>query len=266
MQHKNSWERRISHPSASCVSLDVPSELWLWERSRYEGADAVAAAVAACRGHMPDDETVVDRVVRSLLRDVVHAAGSVEYTFSRWTAVLEEMTSVLSAWQLPSIRADTTHFSHPTIDAAWYELHSLLVWVRTLGERLKRPSKLPGFPDQGLIPALAIPELRSEVTEARSRFLQNGGHDARWLANLWLHSDPIHRGSPLAVQDTDGGFVLPFPDAVSSTVWDHTLLTYTQSRSAESVARTMFDATCRLMEETIAAFEANVPERMRSTT
>lgn len=106
--------------------------------------------------------------------------------------------------------------SDSSLENAWYTVEELLVWARTLDDRLRRPArdKLQ-FPDQGLIPALAGGPRRDAVIQARSRLLTAGGSEARYLSGLNLHMQAIQAGSKSG-KVRWGRIVLPFPDRVTA--------------------------------------------------
>jgi hypothetical protein len=86
--------------------------------------------------------------------------------------------------------------SDQSVDDAWYTVEELLVWARTLDDRLRRPAQDGRrYPDQGLIPALADGPRRDSVIRARSRLLSSGVQEARYLAGLNLHMQSMQAGS-----------------------------------------------------------------------
>ncbi len=153
---------------------------------------------------------------------------------------------------------------HPTTEDAWYALEELLVWARTLDDRLRR-SPLDGrrYPDQGLIPALADGLRREAVIAARTRLLVAGVKEARYLSGLNLHMQSIQAGSK-GGRVRSGRVLLPFPDRVDKPVRHRWELTFNDGRDALSFADGIMAAVELFMDEMLGAFEQHVPERFRS--
>jgi hypothetical protein len=151
----------------------------------------------------------------------------------------------------------------PSVEDAWYTLEELLVWARTLDERLRRPAKdWRRYPDQGLIPALADGPRRDAVIDARARLLSAGVNEARFLAGLNLHMQTMQAGSKHG-RVRSGRIILPFPDRVTAPVGHRWQLTYNDGRDAVSFADGLMAAVERFMDELISAFEEHIPERFK---
>jgi hypothetical protein len=100
----------------------------------------------------------------SLLRDVLHAAGGVEYHALRVIAALDESQHQYNAYieKYPEAAwrrdVEAQHFS-VTEGLSW-EYPNLLTWLRTVTERIVRKTRGKRV---GLLPAIADEELRADV-------------------------------------------------------------------------------------------------------
>lgn len=113
-----------------------------------------------------------------------------------------------------------------------------------------------------MINALRGGPLRDAVIDARSRFLNEAGGEARVLSNLSLHlSSPVPGSSGVRISQLSAELI--FPDKVHDRVGHRDELTYRERRDGVAVAEEMWSAVCGLMDRLILAFEANTPERIR---
>jgi hypothetical protein len=164
------WMRRIEWGEGRTVSLDWGVELWKWDVSRYESADRIRAALMR-DGKLPaDDDSILFEATRSLVHDVVDAAGGVEQAHQRLHRTMDDVRRVQAQYSASLGRSlEGMGVSDPTVEAAWYAIEELLVWARVLDDRLRRDAKRKGYPDQGLIPALADGLRRDAIIAARVR-------------------------------------------------------------------------------------------------
>ena len=263
LERTRAWRNRLHFPENAKAGLNFPAEVWMWDIASYESAAGIRRVLQ--RGTTtPDEEEVLYRVVRSLISDVIDAAGGVEHAYSSWCSLLAQATAEFSEWQQAFVgdHAETTTFAHPFLDQALYELHHLTSWARTLDERLeRRPRDSTRFPTQGLIPAMAPGPRLDAVRLARDQMRRDGVHEARILSNLVLHMQPIALGTPTAVL-VEGRIQVPFPDRVAEPVSHHLELTYASGRQASQFADGLMRAVEAFMNSLLEAFEANIPERM----
>jgi hypothetical protein len=267
------WTRRIHFGAGRTVSLDWGQELWKWDVCLYESADGIAAALR--RSGLPfDDGMILFDATRSLLLDVVDAAGGVERSHTRLHQAMAHVQETWDRWQSQwqstiggrpesgELR-DGMGMTDSSVEDAWYTVEELLVWARTLDDRLRRAAKKKGYPDQGLIPALAEGPRRDAVIRARSRLLSAGVTEARYLSGLNLHMQSIQAGSKHG-RLRSGRIVLPFPDHVTAPVnhrWD---LTYKSDRDAVSFADGLMAAVECFLDDLISAFERHIPDRFKT--
>jgi hypothetical protein len=190
------WSKRISFPANSTVSLDWGAELWKWDASLYESREGIVAALRRA-GRPIDDDSILFEATHTLVLDVVDAAGGVERSYRRLHQAMALAQETWTQWsstlgEMP----DGAGMSDPSVEDAWYTVEELLVWARTLDDRLRRPANdKRRYPDQGLIPALADSPRRDAVTRARNRLLSGGVQEARRLSGLNLHMQSLHAGS-----------------------------------------------------------------------
>jgi hypothetical protein len=257
------WNRRIHFGAGRTVSLDWGAELWKWDISLYESADGIAAALRRA-GHQFDDDLIVFYATHTLLPDVVDAAGGVERSHARIHQAMALVQRIYAQWRSTLGEGDLDAMSDPSIEDAWYTVEELLVWARTLDDRLRRRAlDWRRYPDQGLIPALADGPRRDAVIRARGRLLSGGADEARYLSGLNLHMQSIQAGSKSG-SVRSGHVVLPFPDRVTAPVSHRWQLTFNDNRDAVSFADSLMRAVERFMDELLSAFEEHLPERFKS--
>ena len=258
------WTRRIHFGAARTVSLDWGAELWKWDISRYESADGIAAALRRA-GRPFDDDSILFDATHTLLPDVVDAAGGVERCHARLHQAMALVQETYVQWRSKLGELDDFDgMSDPSVEDAWYTVEELLVWARTLDDRLRRRAlDWRRYPDQGLIPALADGPRRDAVIRARNRLLSAGVDEARYLSGLNLHMQPIQAGSKSG-SVRSGRVVLPFPDRVTAPVTHRWQLTFNDNRDAVSFADGLMATVERFMDELLSAFEEHLPERFKS--
>jgi hypothetical protein len=258
------WEKRISFGAGHTVPLDWGAELWKWDSSLYESTDGIVAALRRA-GRPLDDDSILFEATHTLLLDVVDAAGGVERSCTRLHQAMRLAQETWVRWssKLGEMR-DGSGMYDGSVEDAWYIVEELLVWARTLDDRLRRPAMdKRRYPDQGLIPALADGPRRDAVIDARARLLSTGVNEARFLSGLNLHMQSIKAGSK-GGRMRSGRIVLPFPDRVTAPVGHRWQLTYVDTRDAGSFADGLMAAVERFMDELISAFEEHVPERFKT--
>jgi hypothetical protein len=154
---------------------------------------------------------------------------------------------------------------YPSLEDAWYALEELLIWARTLDDRLRREAAdKRRYRDQGLIPALADGPRRDAVIEARTRLLSGGVDEAGHLAGLSLHMQSSQAGTKGGAVRS-GKIILPFPDRVTSRVSHRWQLTYNEGRDAISFADGLMASVEQFMDEMLTAFETHLPERFKTS-
>jgi hypothetical protein len=266
------WLYRIAFAPDRGAPLDFGAELWRLDHSLYESADAVRAALVRA-GRRTGDDSVVFHVTDSLLRDVVEAAGGVEYAYERFRQAValaqesyERWAAGLGAEVEPGPEHERDHWYHDSqLEEAWFALEEMVIWARTLDERLRHKAHdKDRYKAQGLIPALADGPRRKAVEAAQSRLLKSHLDEVRQLANLNLHMQPTQTGSRGA-SVRSGKLVLRFPDPVTGRISHRWELTFDAGRESTTYADGLMAAVDRFMEEMFQAFEQHVPERFKAT-
>jgi hypothetical protein len=261
----NEWRRRIAFNPHSTAGLTWGQELWKWNVNLYEGAAGIAARLTAI-GRAFDDDNVLYYATRSILEDVIDAAGGVELAHQR---LRESITTAQATYD--NLRANQpagTPAAHreglalEEIEDAWYSLEEMIIWARILDDRLKRRGPM-NMADQGLVPALADGPRRDAVIDARSHYRNSVAAEVRYLADLNLHSQPLMAGTKSA-HIVNGQVRLDFPDPVTK-IHDRAQLTYSngQGRDGMQFANDLMAAVAQLVESILAAFEDNVPARFQ---
>lgn len=259
------WSTQISFPVDRIVRLGVGTELWHWDVSAYDSANAIRAALKHAN-RPADDDSVLVEAVDSLLSDVLDAVGGIEGAHVRLKVALVKAQEVhdRTVADNPGFAPLTGHYDAST-ETAWYALEEMLIWARTLGDRLKRKSVVTGQrAKQGLIPALAPGVLQTTVVNARSSLLNDGLQEACRLSQLSLHMQPSQSGSRMALVRS-GRVVLRFPDSSTGLVDHRIQLTYKDGRDGETFADGLMEAVGRFMDELIDSFKTHGPTRFKRT-
>jgi hypothetical protein len=253
MTRYQDWMRRYA-----LGQLGVGFELWA-DTSAHRAA-AKLRAIEQARGRRIDSDEIKYRITGPLLPGVIHAAGGVEYTIEKLVAALDAEQQEASAYPAaaPESSSEVALWAPARGDIS-FELSNLVVWVRTLRERVKsRNGKV------GLLPALAKGSLKDQVERHFNEF-DSRIHPERLLANFTLHSGPLHSGSLTLRVDPDGQLTLAFPDQPSTGKGSRveSSLEFTYGRDARMVAREQLELVERFMDRLLSSFEQHVPERFR---
>ena len=257
------WLRRIHFGEGRTVGLYWGMELWKWDASLYETAESIRDALGR-KGLDNGRDSVLTEATLRLLDDAVHATSGIELAWTRLHVAMDRLQEAYSGRIAEMAESGTPwHIADPAGEEGWYAVEELLAWARTMADRLRRRAVATGFPDQGLIPAMADGARRDAVIDAKARLLAGPVGEARYLANLNLHMQSIKRGTPLCTLRS-GRIMLPFPDGVTKRV-DHSVeLTYADDRDAVSFADELMASVERFMDEMIGAFEKHLPERFKA--
>jgi len=228
----------------------------LWADMATHPAAAKLKAIAQDRGRGIDPGDIKYWITRPLLLGVIHAAGGVEYTVEKLVAALDAEQQEASAYYAaaPESSSEIALWSPARWDIS-FEASNLVVWVRTLRERVQsRTDKV------GLLPALAKSELKNQVERHFSEF-NSRIHPERLLANFTLHGGPLHSGSPTLRFDPDGQLALAFPDQPPTGKRSQvvSLEEFTYGRDARTVASDQLEFVGRFMDRLLSSFEEHVP-------
>ncbi len=226
MTRYQDWTRRYV-----LRGLAMGSELWA-DVSTHP-AVARLEAIAQAHGRSIDADDIADRITRPLLLAVIHAAGGIEYTIEKLVAALDVVQQRADEHSPPAPE-------FPKLGDLWgperwdvsFEVSNLVIWARTLVERLESKDKVRGI-QVGLLPALAEGDLKDHVR----RF-----HDelAHWVEVKFL-----------------------LPDRPGRKVWSVEEFTYRCDRDARTVADDLLRRVERFMDGLLTGFEQHIPERFR---
>jgi hypothetical protein len=197
-------------------------------------------------------------LTRTLLQDVVHAAGGVEQSVGRVLHTLDasqrnvdEMAAANPEWD-PATNAPLHFTLEPSLG---WDYANLLTWVRSVEERIDRPGRRDEPRRLGLLPALADAEVRDEVARLLAEFKKAVGGE-RELANYALHASQLPSpGTPTGRIDDNGLLRFPIPDPSTKAVYIFGQFTYAQDRDLRTFAAQVLDETTKLVEGILAAFE-----------
>lgn len=223
------------------------SELW--------NSTAAHPANQRLRAHGREPDDPDHYVVRGLIRNVIHAAGAVEYTVEKLEAAIDADEAWLNEFAPEKQpREHPVGIVGPNRDVAHYEFANLLFWLKALQERIK--TKLPGHPrrDWGLLPALASGEVWTARIGDAYAALCGQAFDGRLLANFVTHSAVVP--SPYgSLELVDGRLVMPIPDPPGQIVYLVDELRYEQGRDARDFARGALSAVETFVDAMLAALE-----------
>jgi hypothetical protein len=177
MSRYQEWTRR-----SFSISLGF-GELW-GDLSEHPAVPRLQA-LARTHGRPVDESEIAYRITRSFMLDVIHAAGGIEYTVEKLLAALNAVQQWSNEHALPSPDMPELEVSPERWDVS-FEVSNLVVWARTLVERLESKTRKRGIEVKiGLLPALADGDLKDGV----QRF-----HDQ--LAR-WVEAESYHRGNQM---------------------------------------------------------------------
>jgi hypothetical protein len=225
--------------------------------------------LARRRGLAPDEELLGYHMTRGLILEVIHAAGGVERELAQVQAALEEAQAWTdqAALKFPRERErPLLGFSAaaPTLVDVSYAFVNLLMWARTLRERVERGWRPGSSKKVGLLPALEPGLLQNRVAHALST-LDDALAEARYLTNYALHAGSLPSTStPAAEVLEDGRILFRIPDPVAGpiTTWEE--FTFNDQRDALTYAHSLMQSVAAFMDEMLTAFEENLPARVRT--
>ena len=232
----------------------------LWADVSARPAAARLHALAQAQGQSLDAAGTKYRITQPLLLDVIHAACGVEYTVEKLLAGID----VVQRWsdEHPWVGPGPPEYGvNPERWDVSFEVSNLLVWARTLVERLE--TKVPGTGMRiGLLPALADGDLKDQVQRFHGElagWVEAEGH----LAGYTLHLGRLHGGTPSFRRGRDGQvrFLLPDRPGRGLVVGGVHL---PPEPGARSVAVDLLGRVERFMDGLLTGFEQHVPQRFRA--
>ena len=259
MQRCGEWMRRYG--TGAPGGLGFGAELWA-DVSAHPAA-ARLQALAQAHGQSLDAAGVTYRITRPLLLDVIHAACGVEYTVERLLAAID----VVQRWSDEHPWVGPGPPEYGVAPERWdvsFEVSNLVVWARTLVERLETKIREGGVEVKiGLLPALADGALKDKVQRFHGE-LAGWVEVEGYLAGYALHLGRLHGGTPSFRRGQEGQVRFLLPDRPGRRVWSWEEFTYRQNRHAEAVAVDLLRRVERFMDGLLTSFEQHVPQRFRA--
>ncbi len=251
------WMRRVQREQ-----LGFRRENWadLSSTAQYAGWRQLAEA----RGASAD---VQDYMARSLLSEVIYAAGGVERELGHLRKALADVQQFAGeATARPSPPSEERpifgpHVAAPSMREASYSFINLLSWARSTVERTDRRYRPRSSERAGLLPALAPGKLRDSI-EAALRHLRAALRDSRFLADYALHAGAVPGGgTPGAEVLPDGRILARVPDPLADPVLTWEAFEFTQDRDMLAYATELMAAIEIFVNSVLDAFAANRPAR-----
>jgi hypothetical protein len=235
------------------LPLGAPGELWRVVPNNPGNEWVVEQSKAMGR-----DVDIAYWTSRSLLDDVLQAAGAIEYTVQRIDVVAASVQAYADKHDVKS-RLDEVPMGLITAEVAeaYIEYANLLNWLRTLGDRMRSTDPYSKA-KLGLIPALN-PEmpLRRDVEMVFDRFERHPLIvDEPLLTNFGLHLHALPGGgSPKATITPEGRARLLIPDKPRARVYLFDQFTYTDERELVQFAHDVVKRVEIFVDELLTAFE-----------
>jgi hypothetical protein len=256
------WLRR-SIGVVGGVRVGAPGELW--RVVPKHPANEWILEMANADGQNYGDSDVAYYTCRTLVRDVLRAAGAIEYTVRRIEAAAASVQAYAEKHSIASESEDVPmSLVTPEVDDAYIEYANLLNWLRTLSDRMRSRDPF-AHATLGLIPALS-PEmpLRREVETIFERFDRDAVIAGEaFITNFGLHLHALPGAdSGSAVMTTDGRARLLIPDKPSERLYLFDQFTYGEQRELVGFAHDVLDRVASFVDELLTAFEAGTEYAM----
>jgi hypothetical protein len=258
MQRCGQWMRRYVEGAPG--GLGFAAELWA-DVSAHPAA-ARLQALAQARGRSLDAAEMKYHITDPLLFDVIHAACGIEYTVEELLAAIDVVQQWSDEHPLQGPEPPDEYGVASDWDAS-FEVSNLLVWARTLIERLESEIRQRGVKVRiGLLPALADGDLKDEVQRFHDELA--GWVEAEgYLAGYALHIGRLHGGTPSFRRGPNGRVRFLLPDRPGDKIWSWEEFTYRHNRDAAAVAVDLLERVERFMDNLLTSFEQHVPRRFR---
>jgi hypothetical protein len=204
-------------------------------------------------------------VTRSLLSEVIYAAGGVEREFLQLRKALADVRQLADEAAPPHPQpAQGQPVSGPYVAArpvreASYCFVNLLSWARSTVERTDRPYK-PGSPQRaGLLPALPPGQLHDSVAAALQH-LRTALRDSRSLASYAFHTGAVPaEGAPRTEILPDGRNLTRLADPLADPALAGEAFEFTEDRDMLAYATELMAAIEVFVNRVLDAFAASRP-------
>jgi hypothetical protein len=245
------------------MPLGGPGELWRVV-PKHPANDWVIESGKAAGGDYGEFD-VAYYTSRTLLLDVLHAAGAIEYTVQR----IDATSAAVQAYaERHEVRADSEELPMGLVTGqvaeAYIEYANLLNWLRTLIDRIRSTDPFSEA-KLGLIPALnpEVP-LRREVETIFDRLVRDPViADESALTNFGLHLHALPGGgSPRAMVDSGGLARLLIPDKPTDRVYVFDQFSYHDQRELVWFAHEVFHRVEEFVGDLLSVFERGTADAM----
>jgi hypothetical protein len=259
MRRYHSWQRWLSQAGGFAQYAE------LWADQPDHPAREPLARLAAKLGR--EEEPIGSFLTRTLLIDVLHAGGGVEYHAERVLGALDQSQREHRA--LVERQAGSEFWVPyapnqyvPVKESLAWEYPNVLTWLRAVEERIDRRVPSRSGLRVGLLPAIAEEELRADVERLLGSFKARVG-DERQVANYGLHAAKVpDPNRPIGLRQEDDTIIVEIPDAPSEPVYVFDQFTYEDGRDLRTFAVEVLAATEELMDGLLDAF-GRAHERIR---
>jgi hypothetical protein len=245
------WTRRAFGPPALGAQVD------LWRLvPEHPAAEWVRSRLKSL-GHSATDGDVAFWLSRSLIKDVLHAAGAAEYTANRVLAAIGAVedfvdTELRPTW--PDRDLASLRLAHPLVDYAYIEWSSLLEKLKALMDRVQ--GQEPDAGTSGLIPSLKPDhDPRRPIEAAFSRLTTALDRD-RSLATYSRHLHAFVATPAATARLQWGRVILPLPIVPPGPVVIFDQFTSAEGRDVVTFTRDGMAAVEAFVNDMLAAFEA----------
>jgi hypothetical protein len=263
MELYNGWMRRYITTHIDGMPVGAPDELWRLV-PKHPGTESLRSQLKEeGRGH--GDSDVAYYMHGTLILDVLHAAGAIEYTVGRIERGAVAVAEFAEEHQVVAhARTDPVGLVDSVVDEVYIEYANLLTWLRTLRDRM-RSNDPHSRATLGLIPALKpdIP-LYNEVNSVFDKFrLHPAIKDEHLLANYGLHLHALPRSdTPVAYITRGGETSLPIPDKPTDRVYLTHEFTWNDQRDLVPFAREVLDRVAVFIDGLQSALENGTAHAM----
>jgi len=250
MNRYHEWTHRAFGPP----QLGLHGDIWRLV-PKHPATDWVRNKLTDLRRPASDEE-VAYYLNRSLIQDVLHAAGAAEYTANKVyaaAAAVEHYVENELRVAGPDRDLVGSELAHPLVDYAYIEWNSLLEKLRTLMDRVR--SEEPRAGKRGLISALKPGQTPRDRIETAFDRLTKALDDDRSLTIYSLHLHALPNVTATA-RIKQGRVVLPIPDVPTGQVYIFDQLTWNDGRDILTFTRAGMAAIETFIGEMLAAFEA----------
>lgn len=253
----------MNHPTMALASLGGASEYWQGDPRLYEGHEQLQQLYKSL-GRRVSRSYVAGELSRHLLSEVLVAAGGIEGALMRLRACIEELRACAEHNQFEAQPGVPFSLGHAAATDAWFAFAELLMWSRTLIERMERRAGNPKkYPKQGLLPALKPKRLKSRCERLFKVLQDSPVGRSRPLANFILHSALVNHPHTGVQLEPSGAIVLPVPDIPTQQVAHWYLLSWHAGHDGVALAEAMWQDVQVFVDGLLTAFERAVPKRMR---